>query len=32
MLERGRAVLQGTRAEVPREALKARLAGLGAAA
>jgi urea transport system ATP-binding protein len=32
MLERGRPVIQGTRAEIPREALKARLAGLGAAA
>ncbi|WP_134678533.1 urea ABC transporter ATP-binding subunit UrtE [Paracoccus ravus] len=32
MLERGRPVIAGTRAEVPREALKARLAGLGAAA
>lgn len=32
MLERGRAVLSGTRAETPREALKSRLAGLGAAA
>ena len=32
MLERGRAVISGTRAEVPREVLKARLAGLGAAA
>ncbi|MBD9526156.1 MULTISPECIES: urea ABC transporter ATP-binding subunit UrtE [Paracoccus] len=32
MLERGRPVISGLRAEVPREALKARLAGLGAAA
>ncbi|SMO76059.1 urea ABC transporter ATP-binding subunit UrtE [Paracoccus laeviglucosivorans] len=32
MLERGRAVVQGTRSEVPREMLKSRLAGLGAAA
>jgi len=32
MLERGRAVMEGARAEIPREALKARLAGLGAAA
>ena len=32
MLERGREVLGGSRAEIPREALKARLAGLGTAA
>ncbi|WP_017998869.1 urea ABC transporter ATP-binding subunit UrtE [Paracoccus sp. N5] len=32
MLERGRAVISGSRAEIPRETLKARLAGLGAAA
>ena len=32
MLERGRAVIAGPRAEVPREVLKSRLAGLGAAA
>ncbi|WP_196216684.1 urea ABC transporter ATP-binding subunit UrtE [Paracoccus shanxieyensis] len=32
MLERGQAVVSGTRDEVPREVLKARLAGLGAAA
>ncbi|MFT4012469.1 MAG: urea ABC transporter ATP-binding subunit UrtE [Paracoccus sp. (in: a-proteobacteria)] len=32
MLERGRAVISGSRAEIPREVLKARLAGLGAAA
>lgn len=32
MLERGREVLGGSRAEVPREQLKARLAGLGTAA
>ena len=32
MLERGRAVISGSRAEVARDTLKARLAGLGAAA
>ena len=32
MLERGRAVIAGPRAEIPREVLKSRLAGLGAAA
>lgn len=32
MLERGREVLGGSRAEIPREQLKARLAGLGQAA
>lgn len=32
MLERGRAVISGSRAEIPRETLKARLAGLGAPA
>ena len=32
MLERGRAVVSGSRAEVARDTLKARLAGLGAAA
>lgn len=30
MLERGRAIISGPRADVPREMLKARLAGLGA--